>query len=162
MKKTLFLIMLILLAGARTALACSIVAVKSGNQTPMEQVARTFHKELHHLLPDHGVKSIEPHLFCEIDISKNPGKSAAKQLIQEAQPDLILALGRDALLAVRDIRGIPVIYLLVVAPDIIIEGRDNITGVNLEIPPGLQFDELGRLLPQVRRTASSTTRRTAP
>jgi putative ABC transport system substrate-binding protein len=153
MKKTLVLIMLILLAGARTALACSIVVVKSGNQTLMEQVARTFYDELHHNLnlPAHGFKSIAPHLFCEIDISENPGKSAAKQRILEAQPDLILALGRDALLAVRDIRDIPVIYLLVVAPEIIIEGRDNITGVNLEIPPELQFDELGRLLPQVRR-----------
>lgn len=153
MKKTLVLIMLILLAGARTALACSIVVVKSGNQTLMEQVARTFYDELHHNLnlPAHGVKSIAPHFFWEIDISENPGKSAAKQRIQEAQPDLILALGRDALLAVRDIRDIPVIYLLVVAPEIIIEGRDNITGVNLEIPPELQFDELGRLLPQVRR-----------
>jgi putative ABC transport system substrate-binding protein len=151
MKKTLILIMLILLAGARTALACSIVVVKSGNQTPVEQVARTFQDELHHNLPAHGVKSIAPHPFCEIDISENPGKSAAMQQIREARPDLILALGRDALLAVRDIHDIPIIYLLVVAPEIIIEGRDNITGINLEIPPKLQFDEVGRLLPQVRR-----------
>jgi putative ABC transport system substrate-binding protein len=153
MKKTLVLIMLILLAGARTALSCSIVVVKSGNQTLMEQVARTFYDELHHNLnlPAHGFKSIAPHLFCEIDISENPIKSAVEKRIREGQPNLILALGRDALLAVRDIRDIPVIYLLVVAPEIIIEGRDNITGVNLEIPPELQFDELGRLLPQVRR-----------
>jgi len=153
MKKTLVLIMLILLAGARTALSCSIVVVKSGNQTLMEQVARTFYDELHHNLnlPAHGFKSIERHVFWEIDISENPIKSAVEKRIREGQPNLILALGRDALLAVRDIRDIPVIYLLVVAPEIIIEGRDNITGVNLEIPPGLQFDELGRLLPQVRR-----------
>ena len=154
MKKTLVLIMLILLAGARTALSCSIVVVKNGNnKTPMAQVARTFYDELHHNLnlPAHGFKSIAPHVFWEIDTSENPIKSAVEKRIREAQPDLILALGRDALLAVRDIRDIPVIYLLVVAPEIIIEGRDNITGVNLEIPPDLQFDELGRLLPQVRR-----------
>ncbi|MCJ7599934.1 MAG: hypothetical protein MUO63_00365 [Desulfobulbaceae bacterium] len=151
MKKTLFLIMIILLAGARTALACEIVVVKSGNQTSVEQVARTFYDELHHNLPAHGVKSIAPRPFCEIDISENPSKSAVEQQIRETHPDLILALGRDALLAVRDIRDIPVIYLLVVAPEIIIDGHDNITGINLEIPPKLQLDELSRLLPQVRR-----------
>ncbi|MCJ7603697.1 MAG: hypothetical protein MUO63_19620, partial [Desulfobulbaceae bacterium] len=80
------------------------MVVKSGNQTPVEQVAWTLHEELHRLLPVHGVKSIAPHPFCEIDISENPSKSAVEQQIRETHPDLILALGRDALLAVRDIR----------------------------------------------------------
>ncbi|MCG2746793.1 MAG: hypothetical protein L6365_04595 [Desulfobulbaceae bacterium] len=60
-------------------------------------------------------------------------------------------MGRNALLAVRDIREIPIVFLLVVAPEIIIEDRDNITGINLGIPASLQFGELARLLPQVRR-----------
>ncbi|MBU0908496.1 MAG: hypothetical protein KKA54_18045 [Proteobacteria bacterium] len=151
MKKTLFLIILILLAGGRIALAYDIVVVKSGNEMPMELVVQAFSDKLVHLLPARGVKSIEPHRFREIDLSRTPLKSVVEQQIREYRPDLILALGRNALLAVRDIGEIPVIYLLVVAPEIITQDRENITGVKLEIPGKLQFDELSRLLPQVRR-----------
>ncbi|MBU0908346.1 MAG: hypothetical protein KJ717_02185, partial [Proteobacteria bacterium] len=151
MKKSLILIMLILLAGARTGLAYDIMVVKSGNERPMEQVVRAFAEKLVNLLPARGIKSIEPHLFQEIDLSQNPIKSAVQQQILEARPDLILTLGRNALLAVRDIREIPIVFLLVVAPEIIIEDRDNITGINLDIPARLQFDELTWLLPEVRR-----------
>lgn len=151
MKKTLFLIMLMLLATAGPALAYEIMVVKSGDEPPMAQVVRAFSDKLAHLLPVRGVKSIEPHRFREIDISASPIKSDIEQQIQQARPDLILTLGRNALLAVRDIGEIPVIYLLVVAPEIIIEDRDNITGINLDIPAKLQFDEISRLLPAVRR-----------
>ncbi|MBU4260736.1 MAG: hypothetical protein KKC76_02510 [Proteobacteria bacterium] len=151
MKQSLIIIMLVLLAGARTASGYEIVVVKSGNETPMEQVVRSFAEKFVNLLPAHGVKSIEPHRFQEIDLSENPIKSAVQQQILEARPDLILTLGRNALLAVRDISEIPIVFLLVVAPEIIIEDRDNITGVNLDIPATLQFCELTRLLPQVRR-----------
>ncbi|MEW6288777.1 MAG: ABC transporter substrate binding protein [Thermodesulfobacteriota bacterium] len=151
MKKTLILIMLIVLAAARPALSYEIMVVKSADEPPMAQVVRAFSDKLAHLLPARGVKSIEPYRFREIDISQSPIKSAVEQEIRETRPDLILALGRNALLAVRDIPRIPVIYLLVVAPDIIIEDRDNITGVNLDIPARLQFAEISRLLPSVRR-----------
>jgi len=143
--------MLILLAGARTAQAYDILVVKSVNDMPMTQVVRAFSEKLVHLLPARGVKSVEPHRFQEIDISQNPIKSAVEQQVREMRPDIILSLGRTALLAVRDINEIPIIFLLVVSPEIIIEDRVNITGVNMDIPAKLQFDELSRLLPQVRR-----------
>jgi len=152
MKQSLAIIItLMLLAGVSTAQAYDIVVVKNGDEMPMAQVVRAFGDKLVHLLPARGVKSIEPHRFREIDIRRNPIKSAVEQEILASRPDLILTLGRNALLAVRDISEIPIIYLLVVAPEIIIENRDNITGVNLEIPVKLQFDELTRLLPRVRR-----------
>jgi putative ABC transport system substrate-binding protein len=150
MKKSLAIIILMLLAGVRTALAYDIVVVKSGNEMPMDQVIRAFTDKLVHL-PARGVKSIEPHRFREIDLRENPIKSVVEQQIRDYRPDLILTLGRSALLAVRDISEIPILYLLVVAPETIIQNRGNITGVNLEIPVKLQFDELTRLLPQVRR-----------
>ena len=151
MKKSLAIIILVLLAGVRTALAYDIVVVKNGDEMPMEQVVQAFTDKLVHLLPARGVKSIEPHRFREIDLRENPIKSVVEQQIRDYRPDLILTLGRNALLAVRDINEIPILYLLVVAPETIIANRDNITGINLEIPVKLQFDELTRLLPQVRR-----------
>ena len=151
MRKTLALIMLILFAGAQTALGYEIAVVKSGNETPMAQVVRAFAEKLVHLLPARGGKTVEPYRFQEIDLSENPIKSAVEQQILEARPDLILTVGRSALLAVRDISEIPIVFLLVVAPEIIIKDHDNITGVNLDIPAGLQFDALSRLLPDARR-----------
>jgi len=151
MKKTLVLLMLILLAGARTALAYEIVVVKSGNDMPSGQLARSFAQKLVQFLPNLGFKTVAPNHFQEIDVSENPIKSAVQQQILEARPDLILTLGRSALLAVRDISEIPIVYLLVVAPDILTQNHDNITGVNLDIPVRLQLDELTWLLPEVRR-----------
>ena len=143
--------MFMLFAGAQTALGYDIAVVKSGNETPMAQVVRAFAGKLVHLLPARGGKTVEPYRFQEIDLSENPIKSAVEQQILEARPDLILTVGRSALLAVRDISEIPIVFLLVVAPEIIIKDHDNITGVNLDIPAGLQFDELSRLLPAARR-----------
>ncbi|MBI5558835.1 MAG: hypothetical protein HY885_14505 [Deltaproteobacteria bacterium] len=150
MKKTLILLILMLLVRVLPALGYEIVVVKGG-PLPDAQVVSAFAEELVKILPARGPKTIEPHHIEEINLGTDLSGESAAARIAALRPDLILALGREALLSVRDIRSIPVIYLLVAAPELIVEERTNITGIRLDIPPKLQFDQVSRYLPKVKR-----------
>ena len=53
-----------------------------------------------------------------------------ENMICEIKPDLILTIGKEVLSRVKKISNIPVIYLMVLNPESIIEcGEKNITGV---------------------------------
>jgi putative tryptophan/tyrosine transport system substrate-binding protein len=57
------------------------------------------------------------------------------RMTQKERPELILAIGAEALNRVKKIRGIPVIYLMVLNPDKITGEGKNFVGVNMYIPP---------------------------
>jgi putative ABC transport system substrate-binding protein len=71
--------------------------------------------------------------------------------IRRRAPDLILAVGMDALRKVRKIREIPVIYCMVLDPDSVLGDEKNITGVSMTIPPDKQLSALARALPNLKR-----------
>ncbi|MRR10643.1 ABC transporter substrate-binding protein, partial [bacterium] len=54
--------------------------------------------------------------------------------VREARPRLVLAIGRDALAKVRDIREIPVVYLMVATPETTGATGRNVTGVEMNVP----------------------------
>jgi len=57
------------------------------------------------------------------------------RMVREERPQLILAIGADALQKVKKIRDIPIIYLMVLNPEKIIGGGKNIAGINMNFPP---------------------------
>lgn len=67
------------------------------------------------------------------------------------KPDLILAIGLDALTKVRAIRDVPIVYLMVLNPQSLVQDDVNITGVGLNIQPEKQLATLGQVLPQARK-----------
>jgi putative ABC transport system substrate-binding protein len=67
------------------------------------------------------------------------------------KPDLILAIGLDALAKVRSIRDVPIVYLMVLNPQSLVQDAVNITGVSLNIQPEKQLATLGQVLPQARK-----------
>lgn len=71
--------------------------------------------------------------------------------IRKTHPDLIVAIGMEALAKVRSIRSIPIVYLMVLHPNAGLRDRTNITGVSMEIPPEKHFSFLHKLLPSVKR-----------
>ncbi len=71
--------------------------------------------------------------------------------ISKRNPDLILAIGNEALRKVRDISTIPVIYCMVLHPEKIVQGRTNIAGVSMSIAPEKQLAALVSALPGTRK-----------
>jgi len=57
------------------------------------------------------------------------------RMAQKERPELILAIGAEALNKVVNVSGIPVIYLMVLNPEKITGGGKNFVGVNMNIPP---------------------------
>lgn len=59
--------------------------------------------------------------------------------IRRISPDMVLAVGMEALSRVKGIKEIPIVYLMVLNPLSILSGGENITGVSMNIPPEKQL-----------------------
>jgi len=63
--------------------------------------------------------------------SFRPGENQPFQLIQFNKPELILAIGMDALTEIKEIEDIPIIYMMVLNPQAITFGEKNISGISM-------------------------------
>lgn len=74
----------------------------------------------------------------------------AKEVIREvleARPDMVLAVGRDALLVARRIKNIPVVYCMVLNPLALLTSEVNISGVSMNLTPERQLRDILQTLP---------------
>lgn len=70
--------------------------------------------------------------------------------ISKIRPDIVIAVGMDALSRVKKIKNIPVVYLMVLNPPSILPGNKNITGVSMKIPQEKQLIALLNALPDIK------------
>jgi len=84
-------------------------------------------------------------------VTSGMGASETVREVRSVNPSLIVTIGMDALAKVRNVKDIPVIYLMVLDPLQLIGGDDNVTGVGMRIPAERQLAELHKVLPQVKR-----------
>lgn len=91
-----------------------------------------------------GFKSVCREDTKTVMVSDGEGIDIASKVRKE-KPGIILAIGASALKEAIKIRNTPIVYLLVLNPEKIIGGRDNITGVHMIIPPGKYLDIMERL-----------------
>lgn len=96
-----------------------------------------------------GFKSVTGSEVKRIVISELDGEDVVK-IINSLRPDMVLAIGVDALQRVKGIKNIPVVYLMVLNPISIISGEKNICGVSMNIPPEKQLNLFLNALPHVK------------
>ncbi|MHC1697349.1 MAG: ABC transporter substrate-binding protein [Geobacteraceae bacterium] len=77
--------------------------------------------------------------------------NGAVEYLSGKKPDLILAIGVDALQKVKNFSGVPIVYLMVLNPAAIVREERNITGVSMTISPEKQLAAIHRVLPSARR-----------
>ncbi|MBN2420378.1 MAG: ABC transporter substrate-binding protein [Deltaproteobacteria bacterium] len=70
-----------------------------------------------------------------------------KEEIIKTNPPLVLAIGRDALMNVREVRDIPVVYIMVLAPQSILTHDDNFYGIIMNTPPEKQLETYMAAIP---------------
>jgi putative tryptophan/tyrosine transport system substrate-binding protein len=71
--------------------------------------------------------------------------------VREEKPAIILAIGAGALKQAIKITHTPIIYLLVLNPERMIRGRENVAGVHMVIPPEKYLELMERLnVPRLR------------
>lgn len=134
-KTILTLLLLASLTGSAEA-GQRVLAIQSISVAPYEQAIKGFEGA-------YGSKTKRLLIF------KLKGKSVV-QTIRDSKPDLVLAVGRDALLSAREIKTIPIVYCMVLNPQSILSGEENISGVSMNLSPKKQLYELSKVLPAVK------------
>lgn len=136
MIKRLFILLLFLVLGPDLAQAGQeIVAVQSIRVTPYEEALE-------------GFRSV-----CDAKITRlilsEMGRADVVEKIKGIRPDLVLAIGMDSLSKMKRITNIPVVYLMVLNPQSVLSGEENITGVSMNIPQEKQLVTLLEALPDL-------------
>ncbi|MDY6863928.1 MAG: ABC transporter substrate-binding protein [Thermodesulfobacteriota bacterium] len=91
---------------------------------------------------------------CDVKINRLftkglEGADVARK-INRIKPEIVLAVGSDALQQVKRIKNIPVVYLMVLNPQSILSGEKNITGVSMNIPQKTQLVALFNTRPFIK------------
>lgn len=135
---TLLLIFSFLLICGIPAWAGDIVVIRSSKIKPYDDALRGFKSVF-------AGKSDGP-VFYEQDTGGD-----VRTDVRRMHPDLVLAIGMDALAKSRSIKNVPLIYLMVLNPQPLVHGSKNITGVSMSIAPDKQFAVLRKTLPGIRK-----------
>lgn len=86
----------------------------------------------------------------ELVLSEAEGLNIFRE-IRSFKPDVILAVGTDALLGLKAIKDIPIVYAMVSNPESIPFAGTNITGVSMNITPEKQLSLLQEAFPDLQR-----------
>jgi putative ABC transport system substrate-binding protein len=97
-----------------------------------------------------GFRSACKAKITELVISESSGEDVIEE-VRWRRPDLILAIGMDALLKVRKIKEKPIVYLMVLHPDSALGGEKNITGISMIVPPERQLTVMRKVLPHMKK-----------
>ncbi len=130
-------LMCILLSCPSIAAAHDVLVVQNYKAKPYEEVLRGFGKVSN--------ARIRVLVIPELD----GGDVAAE--VRRRRPDLIVAMGIEALRQVRQIKEKPIVYAMVLQPETVLDGENNITGVSMVIPPEKQLADFRRVLPGLKR-----------
>ncbi len=136
MKRVFSVLFILMLCHGLAEAGHEIVVVQSADVKPFEEAIKGFERS------------------CDADlqriiISELQGVDVARE-IKLKRPDMVLAVGVDALSEVRRIKDIPIVYLMVLNPQFALSGEENITGVSMNIPPNRQLRALLQTLPRTK------------
>jgi putative ABC transport system substrate-binding protein len=127
----------LLLLSAPSAFAWDVLVVQKYHAKPYVEVVR-------------GFRDTTNARVSELILSEANGEDSVRE-IRRRGPDLILAIGIDALARVKKIRDIPIIYCMVLNPDSVLDNESNITGISMSIAPEKQLGDLLKVLPTVKK-----------
>jgi putative tryptophan/tyrosine transport system substrate-binding protein len=92
---------------------------------------------------------------CDAEITQvilsDQEKINLSQIIQVNKPELILAIGMNALTKLKEIEDIPIIYIMVLNSQAITFGEKNISGISMTLSPAKQITTLVEVLPAIKR-----------
>lgn len=136
----LILSILALFPFASPATAWDVLVVQNYRAKPYADVVR-------------GFESVATGKISVLVLEESSDEDPTRE-IRRRKPDLILALGAQALSKVKKIGNIPIIYCMVLNPDLLLENEDNITGISMSVSPERQLAALRKALPDLSKIAA--------
>lgn len=135
--RNFFLVIIAILLGTTAARAHDVLVVQALRVKPFDEAYRGFRDA------------------CATDARRvylsDLESTDIVKLVREEKPLLILAIGADALVRVQKVKGIPILYLMVLNPQTIVHGKGNVTGVDMNVPPEKYLDLLTRISPAPKK-----------
>lgn len=150
MKKVLLLVTIIAISLVSSAEAYEVLVVQSARIKPFEDALQGF-KAGFDMIPHRGPKSIRSAGITEFVLSEKGNGRTLDSRVRRLDPDLILAIGRDALYQVKDFRDKPVVFLMAPFLETRIKTQPHITGVDMAIPLAAQLAALTEAIPDIKR-----------
>jgi len=132
-----FLLALLLLYGDSEASSQEILVVQSHNIKPYADAFT-------------GFKSLVSDRSRGVNFTSRNSNDAVEYLSRR-KPDLVLAIGMDALQKVKVFSTVPIVYLMVLNPSVSVSESRNVTGVSMTLSPEKQLAAIHRVLPLARR-----------
>lgn len=112
-----------------------IVAIQSLNIKPYNDALRGF----------------ESACNCKVErFILSDKRTDVLKTIREAEPDIIIAIGNNALERVKEIKNVPIVYLMILSPQSVISEEANITGISMNITPKKQLAVIHQALPDIK------------
>ena len=136
LSRTLSLLILFVLCHSFSEARQEIVAVQSVRVAPYDEAIK-------------GFKNVCDVKIKKLILSELEGTDVSEK-INEIRPDMVLAIGMDALSRVKMIEHIPVVYLMLLNPQSVVSGEKNITGVSMNIAQERQLRAFLEALPDLK------------
>ncbi len=136
-KQLVLFLALVLLCSLPAAAKPLVVTVQSVMIHPYEEILKGFDS-----VYDGGKKHF---VLSEISQDKIVEK------IRRLDPDVVLTIGLDALNTVKPLEHLPIIYTMVLCPDVAGIDRRHITGVCMQVPVEVQLRKMRSVLPNLKR-----------
>lgn len=130
------IVALILHAGTGEA-AQKVLALQSYRVAPYEQALQ-------------GAKSVIGANITKTVLSDIEGMDIAKKIRLE-RPDVILAIGSEALARVKKIKDTPIVYLMVLDSSDSLANGENITGISMNVAPERQIASYLNVIPRIKK-----------
>lgn len=139
-RKVILLILAALLSEGHCNAAQKVLTLQSFRIAPYEEAVK-------------GIRSVVGENVKKLVLSEMEGIDVAKA-VRDERPDVIVAIGIDALTRVRKIRDIPIVYLMVFDPQNNLTDGTNMTGIGIHVGPERQLTSLIDAMPQVKRVGT--------
>lgn len=136
--RVLFASLVIMLSHVSTSEAAQkVLVLQSMRIAPFEETIK-------------GMRSVVTCSVKQMVLSELEGVDIIR-MVRSERPDVILAIGADALTRVRKIRDTPIVYLMVFDPQYTLTAGSNITGIGMHASPERQLAALHDALPGIKR-----------
>ncbi|MRR07663.1 MAG: ABC transporter substrate-binding protein [Deltaproteobacteria bacterium] len=133
------LLTLLLLTGSGEA-AQKVLVLQSLRVAPYEEAVR-------------GMRSSVTGNVKKLVLSDLEGVDVAKA-VRDERPDVIVAIGTEAMLRLKKIKDIPIVYLMVFDPQNTLTTGSNITGIGMHVSPERQLISAQKVMPRLKRVGT--------
>lgn len=150
LKKILFFILIIITMHNFPAWGGDVVVIQSAGLAAYNAAWEGFTNVLLQDIPTRGPKAIRAHTISTYILTDIESPTQLRNAVIKQHPDLLLVVGSSSLALVKNITDIPIIYLMIPFPKLMVNAQDNITGINMNISVEQQLAPLLRVIPQIK------------